>query len=141
MSDTFIPAYLSEVTINAGNVSTIGNVVSIDETYNELQRKTFGRAYSFSGSGQSNLRFSVSGLITAEKAEALRTALTTREVTCTWQIGTASAGTDAGEYSLLGTVLRYNISGSVGSDVAWSMDIAQADQAVVYTAGPNSASA
>lgn len=132
MSQTFIPGRLGVVTINANDVSAVGNVTSMSKSRDLLTKKVFGSDWAFTNEGQKIASFSASGFVAAEKAAALQAAFAAGTVTCSIQTGAAGQATDGGTESGEFVVGEYSVSANADGDWEWSLS-AQSDGVITYT--------
>lgn len=132
MPETFIPGYLTTVTLNAQDVTLIGSVFRLSLGKSITVKKHFGTPNTDRIAGKRDVTFSASGNIAAEKMAALNTMYELSvPFAFSLQVGDAAGATDAGLYSGLCLIGNLNLEVDADGDWAWSID-AGAHGAVTY---------
>jgi predicted secreted protein len=138
MSQTFIPGYMTDITIGTDDLTLIGSVVSFSDDQGAVPKPTFGTRYRRTVQGQGSYTISVEGHLAAEEAATLW-ALRATEGTVAWTIGVGTVGeaTDAGQVDGDAVITNMTWNADAEGNWAWSMTL-EGDGAPAYTppAGP-----
>jgi len=126
---TFIPGYMTEVTINGTDVTLIGQVVSYSDDQTAVPKPTFGKRYRRTIAGQGLYTMEVSGHLAAENVgELWAIRAETEPIAWTVQIGTATEGTDGGIVTGNAVVTNLSFDADAEGNWAWSMSLEGDDQ-------------
>lgn len=133
MTTTFIPGYEATVTLNAQDLTVVGQVISLQRERAVLDKPTFGSGDMQNISGIKSLAFSANGHLAAEIVAALD-AIFESDVAVAFavQIGVAAGATDGGIYAgfvVLGTL---TIEADATDEWNWSIE-ASSTGPVTYT--------
>lgn len=130
---TFIPGFQATVTLDAEDVSAIGNVLSLNLNRNNMSKPVFGSKYARSLGGQRTGTFSASGHISVEKLAALVALFNGDDpISFSIQVGEAAGTTDAGLFEGKCNVTSFGIEANADGEWDWSLDAAT-DGAVSHT--------
>jgi len=133
MSQTFIPGYMTDITIAGTDVTLIGQVVSYSDDQTAVPKPTFGKRYRRTIAGQGLYTLEVSGHLAAESVGDLWTIRTdTAPLSWTVQVGTATEDTDGGIVSGTAVVTNLTFDADAEGNWAWSMSL-EGDDAPTYT--------
>ena len=133
MSQTFIPGYLAEVTINLEDLTVVGQVIGYSDDATSLPKPVFGQRYRRTVRGQGVVSLDVSGHLSAEVTAALMTMNALPDpVAYTIQIGEAGAATDSGELSGSAVITNLTLGDDATSNWSWSLTL-ETDGDPVYT--------
>jgi hypothetical protein len=131
----FIPGYEATITLNADDFSTVGSVISLEQSKNIMTKPVFGSAFAFSLGGQKTGTITASGHISTEKLPDLQAAFDAAQpIAFTIQIGDAAGTTDAGVYSGNCTISSLTTESAADGEWDWSLE-AQTAGEITYAAG------
>ena len=134
MPDTFIPGYLTEITIDAEDVTLIGNVTTYSDDQTAVPKPTFGSRYRRTIAGQGLYTIDVEGHLSAEQTEALWLIRTKSEaVAWSVQIGAEGAATDGGIIDGFAVVTNFTMAADSEGNWSWSLTL-EGDGEPSYTA-------
>jgi predicted secreted protein len=130
---TFIPGYLTEITLDGTDVTLIGQVTSYSDDQTAVPKPTFGTKYRRTIAGQSLYSIDVSGHLAAESAGDLW-ALKASSDAVAWsiQIGEAGAATDGGILAGNAVVTNLTMDSDAESNWSWSCTL-EGDGDPTYT--------
>src|SRR5690606_413355 len=130
---TFIPGYQATVTLNAEDITAIGNVLSLNLTKSVMNKPVFGSPAGRSLNGQRGGTFSASGHIAAEKLAALVAMFEAEApIDFTIQVGEASGATDGGTFTGTCNISSFTIEANADGEWDWSIQAAT-DGVVTHT--------
>ena len=133
MSQTFIPGYMTEITLAGTDVTLIGQVVSYSDDQTAVPKPTFGTRYRRTIAGQSVYSIDVSGHLAAESAAdlwALKAG--TAPIAWTIQVGTQGEATDGGALGGSAVVTNLTMESDAEGNWAWSCTL-EGDGDPTYT--------
>jgi len=133
MTDTFVPGWETEVTINLIDVGVIGNVLSFDQTRAGLAKPVFGSPARRELPGQRSGTLTASGHVSVEKLADLQ-AMIESDVSLAYviNVGIADGALDAGAYT--GNLVVTQLTLDTDAEDQWSWAIAgNLDGAPLYT--------
>lgn len=133
MAETFIAGHFTEITLNAIDVTLIGNVVSFSDDQTAVPKPTFGKRYRRTIAGQGLYTIEVSGHISAEQIAdlwALRAAA--EAIAWTMQVGVLGEATDGGSLGGNGVVSNLTFEADAEGNWAWSCSV-EGDDEPTYT--------
>ena len=133
MSQTFIPGWETEITINTEDLTVIGNVIGFTRTRASNPKPIFGSDFRRENTGQGGGTLSANGHCSTEKITALEALYDSNvSVPYTLQMGTAGGDTDGGAWAgeLVITELTYDVDAEGEWD--WSIN-ATLDGKPAYT--------
>lgn len=121
MSQTFIPGYLTEITIGGTDYTLIGQVVSFSDDQTAVPKPTFGTRYRRTIAGQGLYAIDVNGHLAAEEVANLWT-MRAQSVPQAWtiQIGDAGGPTDGGILAGNAVVTNLTMEADAEGNWAWS---------------------
>jgi len=133
MSQTFIPGYMTEISLNGTDVTLIGQVTSYSDDQTAVPKPTFGTRYRRTIAGQSLYSIDVSGHLAAESAGDLW-AIKAQTVPVAWsiQIGTQGEATDGGILSGDAVVTNLTMDADAEGNWSWSCTL-EGDGDPTYT--------
>ena len=133
MAQTFIAGYLTEITLDAEDVTLIGNVVSFSDDQAAVPNPTFGTKYRRTIAAQGRYSIDVSGHLTAEQVGALW-ALRANTDPIAWSIviGATGEATEAGTVAGTAVVTNLTFEADAEQNWAWSCTL-EGDDAPTYT--------
>ena len=119
MSETFIPGYQTEITIQLVDYTLIANVTSFSDDQTAVPKPTFGKRYRRTIAGQGLYTLEVSGHIAAEQTAALW-ALRASAASVPWtqQLGIMGDPTDGG--AIGGNAVVTNLTWEVDAEQNWA---------------------
>lgn len=134
MAQTFIPGYLTEITIGGNDWTLIGNVVSFSDDQTAVPKPTFGSKYRRTIGGQGLYSVDVSGHLAAEEVGNLWAARAA-DGPQSWeiQIGEPTEPTDGGTVTGDAIITNLSMEADAEGNWAWSMTL-EGDGEPTYTA-------
>lgn len=135
MTQTFVPGYLTTITVDGSDISVSGRATGIQQSRNVLNKPLFGRRQMGKLAGQADGSFTVDGHVTVEDYGALE-AIWEAEGALAFsiQIGTAAGATDVGVLSGFCVVTGRDLNADADSEWDWSMNF-DIDGDTTWTAG------
>ena len=129
----FVPGYLGEITINAEDLTTVGNVINFERSKSSLPKPVFGSQWRRPASGQISGTITHDGHSAPEKLPALESAFALEtSVAFTMQIGAPAGDTDSGNYAGNAVFTALSITGEAEGEFEFSATL-ETDGAVAYT--------
>jgi len=134
MPETFIPGYLTEITIGTDDLTLIGQVVSYSDDQTAVPKPTFGTRYRRTIAGQGLYSMDVNGHLAAEEVGTLWALRATADaLPWTVQVGEAGGATDGG--ILGGNAVMTNLTMEADAEGNWSWSATlEGDGEPTYTA-------
>ena len=129
----YIPGYDAVLELGSGpdDVSAVGKTVSLEKTYNILNRTTFGNAAADTASGVYGVRFTFQALVDDTTAGTIEGHADGSSVAFSLEVGD-SGGTSAGTWAGNCVISRISMEADVDGD--WMMTIeAQSNGAVTFS--------
>ena len=134
MSQTFIPGWQTDVTVDLEDLTVIANQFQMTRTWGSLPKPVFGSSFRKEIKGQGGGTVSLAGHISVEKLPALETILAKEtSVAYVFEIGTTGGPTEAGTYTGFLVINGFTNQAGAEDEHDWTMD-ATLDGAPVYTA-------
>jgi hypothetical protein len=133
MAQTFIPGYLAAVTINAEDLTVVGQVIGYSDDATSLPKPVFGTRYRNTVRGQGVVSIDVSGHLSAEVIDALMVmnALPT-SVLYAIQIGELAGATDSGSLTGSAVITNLTLGDDATANWSWSLTL-ESDGDPVFT--------
>jgi hypothetical protein len=133
MAQTFIPGWETYITINAEDLTVVGNVLSFTRTKSSNPKPVFGQPFRHELPGQAGGSISAQGHVSVEKVQGLEDIFNSGvPVSYEIQAGTAAGSTDAGKWVGNLVPTEYTLDTDAEGEWEWSLN-ATLDGAPVYT--------
>jgi hypothetical protein len=133
MAMTFIPGWETTITINAEDLTVVGNVLNFVRTKSSQPKPVFGSPFRNEIPGQAGGTLSAQGHVAVEKVQALEDIFNANtSVAYVIQAGTAAGDTDAGQWAGNLVVTSYTLDTDAEGEWEWSIE-ATLDGAPTYT--------
>jgi hypothetical protein len=134
MSTTFVPGYLTEVSLNSGDLTVYGNITGVRRAKNVIRKPVFGSQGQRAISGQTTGAFNASGHVAKEgPVTALWAAFeAATPIPFSVQIGEDAGATDTG--AITGDVVLSSLDVTVDAEGEWDWSLsAEIDGSPVFT--------
>lgn len=133
MAQTFIPGYLTQITIGSDDLTLLGQVVSFSDDQTAVPKPTFGTKYRRTIAGQGLYSIDVNGHLAAEEVGTLW-AIRAQALPQSWeiQVGEPLGATDGGTLTGLAVVTNLTMEADAEGNWAWSCTL-EGDGEPTYT--------
>lgn len=124
MSQTWIPGYLATVSINAVDLTVVGQVIGYSDDATSLAKPVFGSRYRNTARGQGVVSLDCSGHVSAESIGDLFTMnALPGTVAYSVQVGEAGEATDGGVLTGDAVITNLSINDDATGQWAWSLTL------------------
>jgi hypothetical protein len=133
MSSTFIPGWQTTISLNAEDLTVVGNVLSFVRTKSSQPKPVFGSPFRNEIPGQASGALEAEGHVAVEKVQALEDLFNAQaSVAYSIAAGQAGAATEAGTWTGKLVVTNYELTSDAEGEWEWSIS-ATLDGAPLYT--------